>query len=63
MQMAGDLKLNPLRVIPIEAEESRKDVERPFDYAQGDVERQGEKTSGDGGKSSGHRGKFFTYRR
>ena len=25
MQMAGDLKLNPLRVIPGEAEESRKD--------------------------------------
>ena len=53
MQMAGDLKLNPLRVIPSEAEESRKDVERPFDYAQGDVERQGRKLPGTAGKVPG----------
>ena len=30
MQMAGDLKLTPLRVIPGEAKESRKDMGENF---------------------------------
>ena len=56
MQMAGDLKLNPLRVIPSEAEESQEDVERLFDYAQGDVERQGRKLPETAGKVPGIEG-------